>query len=41
MDKEKIIGKVWLNKINRQKLLTIPKNSDIKEGDYVEVKKIN
>jgi hypothetical protein len=37
---EKIIRKVWINKGNEQKLITIPKNSDIQEGDYVEIKKI-
>ena len=25
---------------NQQKIITIPKNSNIKKGDYVEVKKI-
>lgn len=36
---EKIIMKVWKNKIKNQKLITIPKDCDIQEGDYVEVKK--
>lgn len=36
----KIIQKVWLNKSNGQKLITIPSNCDIKEGDYVEIKKV-
>jgi len=35
---EKIIKKVWRNKGNGQKLITIPKSSNIKEGDYVEIK---
>jgi len=35
---EKIIKKVWRNKGNGQKLITIPKISNIKEGDYVEIK---
>ena len=37
---KKIIVKVWKNKKANQKLVTIPKNSDIKEGDYVELKKV-
>jgi len=27
--------KVWVNKGNGQKLVTIPKDSDIEDGDYV------
>ena len=34
--KKKIIQKVWKNKGNNQKLVTIPKDCDIKEGDYVD-----
>ena len=37
---EKIIMKVWKNKTKNQKLITIPKDCDIQEGDYVEVRKI-
>ena len=37
---KKIIMKVWKNKIKDQKLITIPKDCNIKEGDYVEIKKI-
>ena len=37
---ERIIKKVWVNKSNQQKLVTIPKDSDIQEGDYVEIKKV-
>lgn len=33
----KIIMKVWKNKSNGQKLVTIPKDSKIDEGDYVEI----
>jgi len=36
----KIIQKVWVNKYNNQKLITIPKECDINDGDYVEVIKI-
>ena len=36
-----IIQKVWENKGNEQKLVTIPKESEIKSGDYVEIKKVN
>jgi hypothetical protein len=38
--KKRIIRKVWKNKGSNQKLITIPKDCDIKDGDYVEVKKI-
>jgi len=37
---EKIIRKVWENKKNKQKLITIPNKSQIVPGDYVEVKRI-
>ena len=37
---DKLITKVWVNKSNKQKLITIPKKSKIKCGDYVEIKKI-
>jgi hypothetical protein len=40
MVKGRIIVKVWKNNGNNQKLVTIPKDCDIKDGDYVEVKKI-
>lgn len=38
--KERIIRKVWLHKATGQKIVTIPKFCMIKEGDYVEVRKI-
>jgi hypothetical protein len=31
--------KVWKNKANGQKLVTIPKDSDIEKGDYVWIEK--
>ncbi len=34
-----LIKKVWLNKANGQKLVTIPKDSIIKEGDHVSIVK--
>lgn len=38
---EKIIMKVWKNKARNQKLVTIPKLAEhIKEGDYVEIRKV-
>lgn len=37
---KKIIVRVWKNKLNGQKLVTIPKESNIEDGDYVEVKKL-
>jgi len=36
----KIFAKVWEAKKNKQKLVTIPKNCDIKEGDYVSIEKV-
>jgi len=35
-----IIRKVWKNNQTQQKLITIPKDSDIEDGDYVQVTKI-
>lgn len=35
-----IIRRVWKNKGNEQKLITIPSRSDIKEGDYVRIEKV-
>ena len=32
--------KVWKNKLKNQKLITIPKECDIQEGDYVEIIKV-
>ena len=40
MSVEKIIKQVWYKKKSEQKLVTIPKKSDIKAGDYVLIKKI-
>jgi hypothetical protein len=41
MAKEKmIIMKVWKNKSKNQKLVTVPKDCDIKEGDYIYMKKV-
>jgi len=36
----KLIGKVWQNKGNNQKLVTIPKNCDILPGDEVFIQKV-
>lgn len=36
----KLKRKVWKNKANNQKLITIPKDCDIEEGDHVWVEKI-
>ncbi len=36
----RIIRKVWKNKGTKQLLITMPKDSHLKEGDYVEIKKI-
>jgi hypothetical protein len=35
-----LIMKVWENKQINQKLVTIPKDSRIKPGDYIEIKKV-
>lgn len=35
-----IIAKVWLNKGNGQKLVTIPKDAKIEEGDHVRIEKV-
>jgi len=32
--------KVWVNKGNNQKLITVPKCCDIKDGDYVWIDKV-
>ena len=40
MQKKRIIRQVWQNKATRQLLITLPFNSDIKKGDFIEVKKI-
>lgn len=36
----KIKRKVWVNKGNGQKLVTIPKFSNIEDGDYVWLDKV-
>ncbi len=36
----KIIRKVWKNNQTKQLLITIPNKQGIKEGDYIEVKKV-
>jgi len=37
---KKVIMKVWVNKANNQKLVTVPKDSGIAVGDYVEIRKV-
>ena len=39
-DDKEVIQKVWLNRKAKQKLVTIPKNCDIKPGDYVSISKV-
>ena len=41
MKKEVIIRKVWKRKNPGQLMVTIPSESGIKEGDYVEIRKID
>lgn len=41
MEEKKIIRKVWKNNKANQKLVTIPKDCNINEGDYVNIHKIN
>ena len=36
-----VIQKVRTNKINRQKVVTIPKESNIVAGDYVKIIKVD
>lgn len=36
----RIKRKVWVNKSNGQKLVTVPKDSDIDKGDFVWIEKI-
>ena len=36
----RIIKKVYENKKTKQKLVSIPKDCDIKKGDYVEIRKV-
>lgn len=40
MEEKYVCVKVWLKKTGNQKLVTIPADCDIKEGDYVYVIKI-
>lgn len=40
MKKKPIIQRVWINKSSGQKHITIPKESGIKEGDFVRVEKV-
>ena len=37
---DRIVQKVYQNKTNKQKCVTIPKDSKINAGDFVEIKKI-
>ena len=37
---KKYIMRVWKNKKNKQKLITIPKDSEIVDGDYVKIEKV-
>jgi hypothetical protein len=39
-EEQRVIVKVWIHNYTKQKFVTIPKDCDIKKGDYVEVKKI-
>jgi hypothetical protein len=36
-----IRGKVWINRSNKQKLVTIPKYCEIQPGDLVRIEKID
>lgn len=35
-----IVRRVWRNKANGQLLVTVPKDSEIEEGDYVKLTKV-
>lgn len=39
LDKDYFIARVYINKGNKQKLLTVPSKININEGDLVVVKK--
>ena len=39
--KDKVIVKVRKSKVSGQKTVTIPREAEIEEGDYVTVKKLN
>ena len=39
MNKTPLILRVRSNRTNNQKVVTIPKDSDIQEGDYVKIEK--
>ena len=36
-----VIKKVYMNKTNGQLLVSIPKDSDIKDGDYIRITKVD
>lgn len=38
MKQKTITAKVYTNQSNGQKLVTVPKDSDLKDGDYVSIK---
>ena len=40
MVRKKVIMKVWTNAYTKQKFVTIPKDSEFSDGDYVEIKKV-
>lgn len=40
VEDERIIRKVWVNKSNGQKLVTIPKDCDIESGEHIEIKRL-
>jgi len=40
MEEEFIIARVFENKCNGQKIITIPKRFKVKKGDYVKVQKL-
>ena len=41
MKDKNIIVKVFINISNGQKLVTIPKDSGIEDGDFVKIEKVN
>ena len=40
MKDKNIIVKVYTNQSNGQKLATIPKDSDIDDGDFIKIEKV-
>lgn len=40
MTEQYIIAQIWEAKKKKQKFVTIPKDSDLKAGEYVEIRRL-